>query len=77
LEGVGTSVDAAMFTVARVCCSKAKSECMGDQLKALLANKGNLACDLDLSCCEWTTVELTIDQMVMLGFVIMVVRACT
>jgi hypothetical protein len=50
---------------------------MGDQLKGPPANKGNSACDIGCSCCEWTTVELTIDQMVMLGFVVMVVSACT
>jgi hypothetical protein len=51
---------------------------MGNQLKPPPpANKGNSACDLCCGhWCEWTTVELTIDQMVMLGFVVMVVRAC-
>jgi hypothetical protein len=47
---------------------------MGDQLKGPPADKGNLACDVDRGCCEWTTVEPAIDQLVTLGFVVMVVK---
>jgi hypothetical protein len=50
---------------------------MGDLLKEPLAYKVNSSYDLHRSYCEWTTVELSIDQMVMVAFVVMVVRVCT
>jgi hypothetical protein len=51
---------------------------MGEKLKGHLGNKVNSGFDLVCgSYCEWMTMKLTIDQMVMVAFVVMVIRACT
>lgn len=50
---------------------------MGEKVKGHLGNKVNSGFDLHGSYCEWMTMKLTIDQMVMVAFVVMVIRACT